>query len=139
MTNSKTITVDTAINASIEKVWEMWNNPEHIVGWNFASDDWECPKAENDLRVGGELKVRMAAKDGSDGFDFVGKYTNIIENELIEYVLDDGRKVSITFVDLMGHTTVSETFDMENKNSRAMQEAGWQAILNNFKEYVESN
>ena len=51
----KTITVETTINAPIEKVWEYWNEPEHITGWAFASDNWEAPAAENDLRVGSKF------------------------------------------------------------------------------------
>jgi uncharacterized protein YndB with AHSA1/START domain len=55
----KTITVETTINAPIEKVWEYWNEPEHVTGWAFASDDWEAPAAENDLRVGGKFKTTI--------------------------------------------------------------------------------
>ena len=61
--NNKAITVQTVVNAHMEKVWECWNKPEHITGWAFASDDWEAPAAENDLRVGGKFKTTMAAKD----------------------------------------------------------------------------
>lgn len=66
------ISVVTTVNADPEKAWEFWTSPKHIVHWNFASDDWHCPKAENDLRVGGKMKSRMEAKDGSVGFDFEG-------------------------------------------------------------------
>jgi hypothetical protein len=34
---------------------------------------------------------------------------------------------------------VVETFEMENENSEEKQREGWQAILNNFKNYVERN
>jgi len=70
---NKMITVEVIVNAPIEKVWDAWTNPSNIINWNFASDDWECPKAENDLRVNGKFKIRMSAKDGSEGFDFEGK------------------------------------------------------------------
>jgi hypothetical protein len=32
-----------------------------------------------------------------------------------------------------------ETFEAESTNSIDMQRGGWQAILNNFKKYVEAN
>ncbi|HQW93764.1 MAG TPA: SRPBCC domain-containing protein, partial [Ferruginibacter sp.] len=68
------ITVETIVQAPVEKVWECWTKPEHITGWNNASDDWHTPRAENDLRVGGKFLSRMEARDGSMGFDFGGVY-----------------------------------------------------------------
>lgn len=133
------ITIQTTINAPIEKVWEYWNNPEHIPGWAFASDDWEAPYAENDLRTGGKFKTVMAAKDKSASFDFTGVYTVVKEHERIEYDMEDGRHVSIEFTEVPEGVKVKETFDPENENSEEMQRSGWQAILDNFKKHVEGN
>src|SRR5687767_9666848 len=94
---STPITVQTTINAPIEKVWEFWTSPEHITHWAFASDDWEAPLAENDVRIGGKFKTLMAAKDGSSRFDFTGTYTEVSVNELLAYTMDDGRKVRVVF------------------------------------------
>lgn len=138
MTNTSPITVEATINAPIEKVWECWTEPEHIMQWNNASDDWHTPKATNDLRDGGAFTARMEAKDGSVGFDFGGTYTKVIDQEQIDYVMSDGRKVSITFGGHDGHTHVSETFDPESENSPEMQRQGWQSIMDNFKKYVEA-
>ena len=69
---SEMITVETTVNAPLEKVWECWSEPRHISGWCFAQDDWEAPHAENDLRAGGRFLTRFQAKDGSAGFDFTG-------------------------------------------------------------------
>src|SRR5687767_6209809 len=138
--DKKAITVQTIVNAPIEKVWECWNKPEHIVKWAFASDDWEAPTAENDLRTGGKFKTVMAAKDKSTSFDFTGTYTAVKEHELIEYDMDgeDQRHVKVEFVTTPEGVKVVETFDPENENSEEMQRSGWQAILNNFKTYAES-
>jgi uncharacterized protein YndB with AHSA1/START domain len=134
------IKVETTINAPIEKVWEYWNDPNHITKWAFASDDWEAPHAENDLIVGGKFLTRMAAKDGSSSFDFVGTYTNVIPNEEIGYTIADGRTVSAHFEKLGENSTkVVEEFEMENQNSEEMQRGGWQAMLDNFKKYVENS
>lgn len=132
------ITVQTVVNAPMEKVWECWNRPEHITGWAFASDDWEAPAAENDLRVGGKFKTVMAAKDKSNGFDFTGTYTAVKENELIEYDIDDGRHVKVEFAELPGGVKITETFEPENTFPENVQRSGWQAILDNFKKYVEA-
>ena len=133
------ITVEAILNAPVEKVWEYWCKPEHITQWYNASPDWHAPKAENDLQVGGKFSTRMEAKDGSMGFDFGGVYNEVKENELITYTLEDERKVSIHF-SIDGNTTkVIETFEAEDENPIEMQKGGWQAILDNFKNYVESN
>ncbi len=134
---STKITVDAAVDANKEKAWEYWNQPEHIKQWNFAADDWHCPKAKNDLRVGGKLQSRMEAKDGSFGFDFEATYDEVVGQEKIVYTIADGRKVSTTFEDLDGKTKITTVFDAENENPIEMQKGGWQAIINNFKKYVE--
>tara|TARA_R110000851_G_scaffold190370_1_gene340781 strand:+ start:98466 stop:98888 length:423 start_codon:yes stop_codon:yes gene_type:complete len=133
------VTVQNTINAAPKKVWEYWNQPGHITKWNFASDDWHCPKATNDLRVGGKLYSRMEAKDGSFGFGFEGTYYEIAPQKKISYTLDDGRKVTTTFQDLDEKTKITTTFDAETENSVEMQREGWQAILDNFKKYTENN
>lgn len=137
MANPTIITVETTVNAPAEKVWKYWSEPEHITKWNAASEDWHTPTATNDLREGGTFTSRMEAKDGSMGFDFGGTYTKVIEHKQIDYTMSDGRKVSITFDEVDGHTHITESFDAESENPVEMQRAGWQAILNNFKKYAE--
>jgi uncharacterized protein YndB with AHSA1/START domain len=132
------ITIQTTINASIDKVWEIWTKPEHITKWSFASPDWHTPYAENDLREGGKFKSTMAAKDGSMSFDFWGEYTLVKENEAINYVMGDGRKAEIVFKETPNGVEIIESFDPETQNPEEMQRGGWQAILDNFKNYVES-
>lgn len=133
------ITVKSSVNAPISKVWEYWNAPEHITKWNSASPDWHTPKSENDLRVGGRFTARMEAKDGSFGFDFGGTYDEVIPHEKISYTMDDGRKTDISFITNGTETQVIEIFDAEDTNPIEMQQGGWQAILDNFKKYTESN
>lgn len=133
------ITVQSTINASIDKVWKFWTLPEHIKNWSFASAEWHTPYAENDLREGGKFKSTMAAKDGSMSFDFGGEYTLVENHKAIEYVLDDGRKVEISFTETPDGVEVIQSFDPETQNSEEMQQGGWNAILDNFKSYVEKN
>jgi len=135
----KTITISTITKRSIDKIWKFWNSPEHIINWNFASDDWCCPSAENDLTIGGKYKTRMEAKDGSFGFDFEGTYSEIIDQEKITYEITDGRQVTTLFENLGNSTKITSTFDAETDNSIEMQKNGWQAILDNFKKYAEKN
>ncbi|MRN56362.1 SRPBCC family protein [Paenibacillus monticola] len=135
--NKVTITVETTVHAPVEKVWEYWTEPQHITKWSFASDDWHAPNAENDLRVGGRFLTRMEAKDGSFGFDFGGVYDEVRINEYISYTIEDGRKVTITFISHEKDIKVIETFEAETTNPIEMQQAGFQAILDNFQKYYE--
>ncbi|MEH7494727.1 SRPBCC family protein [Neobacillus niacini] len=139
METFKKIIVETTVQAPVEKVWEYWTEPTHITKWNTASEEWHTPFAENDLQVGGKFLSRMEAKDGSFGFDFGGVYDDVRLNESIAYTLEDGRKVTISFIRQGDETKVIETFDAENSNPIEMQEAGWQAILDNFKKYVNNS
>ena len=133
------ITVEAIINAPVEKVWKYWAGPEHITKWCNASPDWHTPKAENNLKPGGNFTTRMEAKDGSFGFDFGGVYDEVIANQLISYTMGDGRKAKIIFTTEGNTTKVTETFEVESENPIEMQRGGWQEILDNFKKYTETN
>ena len=133
------ITVSTTVSSPIEKVWDSWTNPAHIVNWNNASDDWHTPKASNDLRKDGRFTFTMAAKDGSFSFDFGGTYTSVEPQQKISYIMDDGRVATVRFEQEGNAVKITEEFQAENIHSLEMQEAGWQAILNNFKKYTEGH
>jgi uncharacterized protein YndB with AHSA1/START domain len=133
------ITIAATVAADVQTVWNAWTQPEHITKWNFASDDWHCPAAENDLRVGGKFMSRMAAKDGSFSFDFEGIYDEVVENKTISYTMSDGRQATTHFENNGDSTMVTTVFDAEHENPIDLQRDGWQAILNNFKKHVETN
>ena len=132
------ITIETNIAATPEQVWQCWTLPEHITKWNQASEDWHTPRAESDLRVGGKFTNRMESKDGKFGFDFWGVYDVVEPPRHLDFTIGDGRTVQITMEPLAGGTYVVETFEAESENSVELQRQGWQAILDNFKRYVES-
>ncbi len=134
---SQQITIDTTIGAPVERVWEAYTTPADITRWNFASDDWCCPSAEADLKVGGAYRARMEAKDGSFGFDFEAVYEALAPYEALTLAMSDGRRARTTFETVGGSTRVKTTFDAEDQSSIEMQRDGWQAILNSFKSYVE--
>jgi uncharacterized protein YndB with AHSA1/START domain len=133
------IKIEATVSADPKKVWNYWTRPEHITKWNFASDDWQCPKASNDLKVGGKYSARMEAKDGSFGFEFAAIYNEVVEQKKLTYTMEDGRQATTEFENLGNKTKVTTVFDAEKQNSEEMQKGGWQAILNNFKKYVEAN
>jgi uncharacterized protein YndB with AHSA1/START domain len=136
--NTEKIRVKATINADRQKVWNYYTKPEHITKWNFADPSWHCPTASNDMRVGGKYHARMEAKDGSFGFDFVAIYTEIIIEQQFSYEFG-GRKATVMFNTVNNKTEIIIDFDAENENPIEMQKDGWQAILNNFKLYTETN
>lgn len=133
------IRIEATISAKRAEVWRCWTSPEHITRWNFASDDWCCPSARNELKVGGTYTARMEAKDGSFGFDFAAIYDEVVEPTRLSYTMADGRRASTDFIERGGATVVTTTFDAEAENPVEIQRSGWQAILDNFKRYVESH
>lgn len=131
------VKVETNVVAPIEQVWCAYTTPADIMKWNAASDDWHCPRATSDFRVGGQFSSRMEAKDGSMGFDFAGTYTNIVEHKLIEYSFGD-RAATVEFSPDKNAVMVRVSFDSEPTHSLDQQRDGWQAILNRFARHAES-
>jgi uncharacterized protein YndB with AHSA1/START domain len=131
------ISIAAEINAPLDKVWNCYTEPQHLMKWNFATPEWHCPKANADLQVGGKFSQTMAAKDGSFSFDFEGVYTEVVANTKLAYTMSDGRDASILFIDMGQYIRVIISFEPEQQNPRELQMAGWQAILNSFKKYAE--
>lgn len=132
------ITVETTINKPVDWVWRCFTEPAHITKWNFASEDWHCPFAENTLKPGGTFKYRMASKDGKAGFDFEGIFNQVEVNRHMAYTIGD-RSVTVDFIDQGDSTRVVEIFEAEETNPIELQRNGRQAILDNFKKHAEES
>lgn len=139
MTEKNFITVTVILKTTLEKAWEFFTNPAHVVKWYFASNDWCAPYATNELLVGGKFNTRMESKDGSMGFNFSGTYTEVELNKLLKIVLDDERLMNVNFTAEDEIVTITEQFEPENENDIDLQKNGWQAILDNYKNYTENN
>lgn len=132
------IRVETTVDAPLDQVWAAYVEPEHIVHWNAASDEWHCPRSTVDLREGGHFSSRMEARDGSMGFDFEGTWTAVEPHQRLQYRMDDDRMVDVAFSDGDPGVRVVVEFDAEQENPAEMQREGWQAILDTFRRYVEA-
>ena len=116
MNNIKpTITVETRVKATVENVWKLWTTPADIKQWNNPSEDWHNLLVEVDLKDEGRFLFKMQSKDGSEGFDYCGKYDKVKTNELIELTTSDGRKTINTFIPSGDETVITETFEVETK------------------------
>ncbi len=139
MAQATSISIETTVDVPMATAWKIWNDPAHIMQWNSAHPSWHSPRSENDLRVGGKFNHRMEARDGSFGFDFAGTYDKVELHKEISYTLGDGRKATTLFAEQNGKTAIATTFDAESENDPEFQKQGWQAILDNFKKYAETN
>lgn len=131
------IRIETFVKLAVEKVYEFWTDPLHIVGWNQASKDWHTVRAENDLKAGGRFTYRMEATDGSACFDFKGVHQEVVSNSIIRSILLDGRTMEVVFNQEAEGTRVVEEFETEDENPVELQRIGWQAILDSFRDYAE--
>jgi len=136
-TKMEKIIVSALISANLRRVWDHYTMPEHITQWNFADPSWHCPRAFNDLQVGGTYSARMEARDGSFGFDFEAIYTDVQPLQAFSYEFG-GRMARVEFHEREQETEVVVTFDPETENPIDLQKEGWQSILNSFKSYSEA-
>lgn len=138
---AETIAIEAIIQAPVEKVYSLYTQPKHITQWNFADESWCCPRASNDLRVGGKYLARMEAADGSMGFDFEGIYLQVIHEEVLHFEMPDQRQVWVRFKPINESpkgVKVSLNFHPHPDQPEEVQANGWNAILNRFKNYVEN-
>ncbi len=131
------LTAKTIIKKPIETVWHHWNHPASIVQWNIPFPDWHCPQAINHLYVGGQFLYQMEKQDGSEGFNYTGKYDSIIPHQRIETTGDDGRKTIVEFFADPSGTLILETFEADPHTPLAIQQEFTHSVLNNFKKFVE--
>ena len=133
-----TLEIASFVSAGREWVWTCYTSPEHIVNWNFASEDWQCPWATNELHPGGRYVARMEARDGSMGFDLAAVYEEVRPGEGFTFILEDGRRVVFELTAEGAGTRVDIRFEAENIHPLEMQREGWQSILDRFTAYAGS-
>lgn len=138
MSMPASITVSVEVPCSPEAAWLAFTSPNAITAWNFASPDWCCPRASNDLKPGGSFCYRMEAKDGSMGFDFEGTFVEVLPNQRLRFSLGPDRQVLVEFASRGAVTSVSQSFTPDADFSIEQQRAGWQSIMDNYKLYVAS-
>jgi uncharacterized protein YndB with AHSA1/START domain len=67
-------------------IWKTWAEPEHFAAW-YGPAGASIWVAAMDVRVGGTRLLRMgvATPDGTVQMWFVGRYLEVIENQLLVY------------------------------------------------------
>ncbi|MBC9915138.1 SRPBCC domain-containing protein [Chitinophaga varians] len=132
------LSASTLVKAPIEKIWDYWTGPEHIMQWNNPSSEWKTTSVENDVRSGGKFSFVMEAENGG-GFAFAGAYDEVIPHEKLSYVLSDGRRTIDLFSITPEGVTITELFDPEKGTPEAEQQAFCAGVLEHFRRYVENH
>jgi len=134
----RTTTINRSFKAPRALVFRTFVEPEHLKKWFRASEDWTTPYAEVDLRPGGAYRIGFGSPDGANDFDFEATFREIIEPELLVYMLGEDRIVVVTFVEDGDMTTVTMQFTLETENSEEMQRGGWGAMLENLATHLST-
>ncbi len=103
-----TLEIKRTFQASREKVFQAWTDPEKLNRWFAPSDDYEV-SAECDPRPGGNYRVQMTHKDGNI-HTVVGEYREVNPPEKLVFTWsweDGGVQGSLVTVDLqdLGEST----------------------------------
>lgn len=91
------IVIERILDASTDRVWQMWTDPEHFASW-YGPDGASIPRAEIDPRVGGSrfICMQMATPDGPMSMWFTGEHRSVVPHERLVYtesVCDESGRV----------------------------------------------
>lgn len=80
-TKTKPVVIKRTFHHPINKIWEAWSVPATFKKW-WGPNDFTCPEAHIDFRVGGKILACMKAKDGKETWS-TGIYKEIIPQKKI--------------------------------------------------------
>jgi uncharacterized protein YndB with AHSA1/START domain len=111
-------------NAPRHLVFDAMTSPEHFPRW-FECDAFSMPVCEIDLRVGGAYCFVMRSAEGIES-TLQGTYVEVMRPERVAFTerfsmpgfTSDEYKVTSTFVEAGGKTTLTTTILHETKENR---------------------
>ena len=83
-TEKPSIKIVRRFKAAPEKVWRALTEPETLKRWMGPTDEFKCPVAETDIRVGGRYHIGMQSPDGQM-HDVSGVYREVKPNRKLVY------------------------------------------------------
>jgi uncharacterized protein YndB with AHSA1/START domain len=131
--------IERTFNAPVAEVFEAWTSAEVLRRWWHAEHDWETPRAEVDLRVGGAIRITM--RNPRDGAEYTGggEFTEIRPHERLAFTWswDDraasgSQRIEIDFLDHGETTTVVLTHTGLEEQARESFRDGWQNSFDNL-------
>ena len=131
--------IERTFAASAEEVFDAWTSPEVMRRWFHCGPDWETPKAEVDLRVGGRVSVVMRTPDGTEAgaqgeYRVIDRPQRLVMTWTFDSDTSNEQLMDLSFSESEGSTTVtlvnSRIASDERRNS---QEWGWNGCLNELE------
>ena len=84
------ITIARVFDASRERVWREWTEPEAFADWfGAAGGDVPLPTVSMDVRPGGSLRLTMFAGPERREINWTGVYREVVEPERLVFTLSD--------------------------------------------------
>lgn len=139
--------LERTFQASPERVFDAWVDPELLRMWWAAQPDWTSPAAEVDAREGGRYSLSMQEPDGGTVHTVAGEYREVERPSRLVYTWAwqdadaDGNEslVTVEFHDEGGATRVVLTHTgFVKEESRQNHEHGWIGCLDNLERRVFS-
>lgn len=146
-------------NAPVERVWQAWTTPQMIKEW-WGPENYSCPEAKMDVRVGGKSLLAMKGPDGKVQYSG-GTYEEIIPYKKIvttdQFTDENGNFMSAKDVGLPGDWPVTSRITIEfaglNNNEseiHIMHEgipkemhddcvSGWSSSIDKLQNFVEQH
>jgi uncharacterized protein YndB with AHSA1/START domain len=138
------LTFKRRLNASPEKVYAAWTDPQKLVQWFGRADARrETMRAEIDLRVGGRYRVSFSIPAG-EYFEVGGVYREVIANERLVFTWawhSTPERESLLTVSLrqdgQGTLLTLHHTQLFDEAARAGHERGWLAALASLEKFLD--
>lgn len=125
--------VSKTINASQQRVFDAWLDPEMLARFMLPGPNMSVPSAASDAKVGGRFAILMKA--GDDEIPHAGTYKEINPHSRIVFTWEspystDDSTVTLDFdpVDSGTHVTLTHV-KFPSEESRDNHTGGWTQIL----------
>ncbi len=135
------LVINKNINASVDKVYKAWTDPEVIKKW-FGPGAMTVPNAEADLQVGGEYLIHMHDADAKSDHIVSGQYQEIIANEklVFDWMWKDGVDRTQVTVEFLAKGTDETQLTLTHRGFSDQEFAdkhnqGWGACLNGLENH----
>ena len=149
MNDELSLTLERTYPAPAQRVFDAFTSEEVMRRWWHVRTNWDTPEAKVDLRIGGEIRVKMHDPDKDMIYGGRGTYTEIDPPRRLAFswIWDDVRvddkpvetRIEIDFTESDGRTKVRFTHrDLWSEEAVADHKDGWDGCLENLRREVES-
>ena len=132
------------IEASPERVYAAWTDPEQLVAWWGDDQTYRTTAWENDLQVGGKWASHGRSADGN-AFSVEGEYLRVDPPKTLSlswkpsWAPEERTVVELEFEPTAGGTRLTVRHSgFASDQARESHSNGWPRVLSWMRTYVES-